>query len=265
MSELRLVIHGAAGRMGQRLIALAAADPDLRVVAALESQAHPDLGRDAGQCAGCDALGVPLSFSLDAEADCLIDFSVPEAAHRVITMCRQRRLPLILATTGLNASDQELVAQAAQSIPLVCAPSMSLAVNLTMKLAGLAAAALRDCRGGADVEIIECHHRFKKDAPSGTALRFGQLISEAMGLTRQVHGRGGQVGQRPHDEIGYHAVRAGDDPGTHTILFGLLGESLELTVRATSRDCYAIGALQAAKFVVQQPAGLYSMFDVLGL
>ena len=115
------------------------------------------------------------------------------------------------------------------------------------------------------MEIIERHHRFKKDAPSGTALRFGQLIADAMGLSRQVHGREGQVGQRPHDELGYHAVRVGDNPGEHTIIFGMLGESLELTVRATNRDCYAVGALQAAKFVVRQPPGIYSMFDVLGL
>ena len=120
---------------------------------------------------------------------------------------------------------------------------MSLAVNLTMKLATIAAAALRDCPGGADVEIIERHHRFKKDAPSGTALRFGELIADAMGLARQVHGRQGQVGQRPHDELGYHAVRVGDNPGEHTIIFGMLGESMELTVRATNRDCYAVGAL----------------------
>ncbi len=142
---------------------------------------------------------------------------------------------------------------------------MSLAVNLTMKLATIAAEALRDCPGGADVEIIERHHRFKKDAPSGTALRFGELIADAMGLSRQVHGRAGQVGQRPHDELGYHAVRVGDNPGEHTIVFGMLGESMELTVRATNRDCYAVGALQAAKFVVGQPPGIYTMFDVLGL
>ena len=160
-----------------------------------------------------------------------------------------------MATTGLSEAQKEQVASAAHQIPLVWAPSMSLAVNLTMKLATIAAEALRDCPGGADVEIIERHHRFKKDAPSGTALRFGQLIADAMGLSRQVHGREGQVGQRPHDELGYHAVRVGDNPGEHTIVFGMLGESMELTVRATNRDCYAVGALQAAKFVVSQPPG----------
>ncbi|MHB8969058.1 MAG: 4-hydroxy-tetrahydrodipicolinate reductase [Pirellulaceae bacterium] len=265
MGTIRLAIHGAAGRMGQRLIALAAADPQLQVVAALESPNHPDLGRDAGQRAGVDPLGVPLTASLDQEVDCVIDFSVPEAAERVAGICRQHNLPLVLATTGLNDAEQQQVASVAADIPLVWAPSMSLAVNLAMKLATLAAGALRNCPGGADVEIIERHHRFKKDAPSGTALRFGQLIADAMGISRQVYGRAGQVGQRPHDEIGYHAVRVGDNPGEHTIIFGMLGESLELTVRATNRDCYAVGALQAAKFIVGRPPGVYSMMDVLGL
>ena len=203
--------------------------------------------------------------TLDADADCVIDFSIPEAAHRIAALCQERRIPLVVATTGLSESQKEQVASAARQIPLVWAPSMSLAVNLTMKLATIAAEALRDCPGGADVEIIERHHRFKKDAPSGTALRFGELIADAMGLSRQVHGRAGQVGQRPHDEIGYHAVRVGDNPGEHTIVFGMLGESMELTVRATNRDCYAVGALQAAKFVVSQPPGIYTMVDVLGL
>jgi 4-hydroxy-tetrahydrodipicolinate reductase len=264
-AKIRLAIHGAAGRMGQRLIALAAADPHLQVVAALESPGHPDLGRDAGQRAGIDALGVPLSVALDRDVDCVIDFSVPDAAYRVAVMCQQHKIPLVLATTGLSETQKDQVAAAATHIPLVWAPSMSLAVNLSMKLATIAAEALRDCPGGADVEIIERHHRFKQDAPSGTALRFGELIAGAMGISRQTHGREGQVGQRPHDEIGYHAVRAGDNPGEHSIIFGMLGESIELTVRATNRDCYAVGALQAAKFVVGRPPGIYTMVDVLGL
>ena len=142
---------------------------------------------------------------------------------------------------------------------------MSLAVNLSMKLATIAAEALRDCPGGADVEILERHHRFKQDAPSGTALRFGELIAEPWGSRGRSHGRQGQVGQRPHDEIGYHAIRVGDNPGEHTIIFGMLGESIELTVNATNRDCYAVGALQAAKFLVGRPPGIYTMVDVLGL
>jgi 4-hydroxy-tetrahydrodipicolinate reductase len=142
---------------------------------------------------------------------------------------------------------------------------MSLAVNLTMKLAETAARALKHCPNGADVEIIERHHRFKEDAPSGTALRFGEIIAEAMGLSHHRHGREGLTGQRSRNEIGYHAVRVGDNPGEHTIVFGMLGETIELTVKASNRDSYAAGALQAAKFVARQSIGLYNMYDVLGL
>ena len=142
---------------------------------------------------------------------------------------------------------------------------MSLAVNLSMKLASIAGAALKDHPSGADVEIIERHHRFKEDSPSGTAPKFGQIIAEAMGQTVHRHGREGRPGQRPHREIGYHAVRVGDNPGEHTIVFGLLGETIELTVRATNRDCYAHGALAAAKFLAGKKPGLYGMSDVLGL
>lgn len=265
MTKIRLAIHGAAGRMGRRLVALGSADPELQIVAALERGDHPELGQDAGQLGGVRALGVRLAADLQAEADALIDFSLPAAADAVIGLCAARRVALVMATTGLEASQTAALRALAAQVPVVWAPSMSLAVNLTMKLAGIAAGALRDVSGGADVEIIERHHRFKKDAPSGTALRFGELIAAQMGQTRQAHGREGIVGERPHDEIGYHAVRAGDNPGEHTILFGLLGESLELTVRASNRDCYAIGALAAAKFVVGRPPGLYTMDDVLGL
>ena len=170
-----------------------------------------------------------------------------------------------MATTGLTDVQKQLVATLAEELPIVWAPSMSQAVNLTMKLATLAAEALKDCPGGADVEIIERHHRFKKDAPSGTALRFGELIANVMGQTEVAHGRDGQVGERPHNEIGYHALRVGDNPGEHTIVFGMLGESIELTVRASNRDCYALGALAAAKYIVQQQPGIHTMVDVLGL
>ena len=142
---------------------------------------------------------------------------------------------------------------------------MSLAVNLAMKLCGTAAAALRGHPSGVDVEIIERHHRYKEDAPSGTALKFGQIIADAMGQSTAAHGRSGRPGERPRDEIGYHAVRVGDNPGEHAIIFGLLGETLEISVRASSRDCYAHGALAAAKFLAGKPPGLYGIQDVLGL
>ncbi len=261
----RIGINGAAGRMGQRLVALAAEDPELEVVAAVEHAAHPKLGTDAGTIAGVGPTGVSLSVGVDQQADAVVDFSVPEATAAILETCLAQQIPLVVATTGLSDELQSRIRDASRSIPLLWAPSMSLAVNLAMKLADTAAQALADHPSGADVEIIERHHRFKEDAPSGTALKFGDIIAAAMGHTEQRHGRSGRPGQRPHQEIGYHAVRTGDNPGEHAIVFGLLGETLEINVRATSRDCYAHGALAAAKFLADKPAGLYSMNDMLGL
>ena len=262
---LQIAINGAAGRMGQRLVALATADPELTVVAAIERAGHPQLGHDAGSLAGAGEIGVLLGTELDKSAEVAIDFSLPAGAGAIVAACCAANLPLVLATTGLDDSQAAVVREAAELIPIVWAPSMSTAVNLAMKAVQMIGGALKDVPGGADVEIIERHHRFKKDAPSGTALKFGRLIAEAMGQTRHVHGRGGDTGERPHDEIGYHALRVGDNTGEHTIVFGMLGETLELTVRYSNRDCYAYGALTAAKFVADKPAGLYTMDDVLSL
>jgi 4-hydroxy-tetrahydrodipicolinate reductase len=251
--------------MGQRLIALAAADKGFAVAAAIDRADHPMLGQDAGFVAGAGALGVKLSATLDSPADVVIDFSSPAGTLAITRTCREQKLPLVVATTGLERAELEEVRAAAAEIPLLWSPSMSLAVNLAMKLSAVAACALKDHPTGVDVEIIERHHRFKEDAPSGTALKFGQIIADVMGQNRQQHGRHGRPGQRPHGEIGYHAVRTGDNPGDHAIIFGLLGETLEISVRATGRDCYAHGALAAAKFLVGKPAGLYGISDVLGL
>jgi 4-hydroxy-tetrahydrodipicolinate reductase len=263
--SIRIAIHGAAGRMGQRIVALAAADKEFSVVAAIDRAGHPKLGEDAGLVAGAGTLGVRLSATLDAAADVAIDFSSPAGTLAIVRTCRERKLPLVVATTGLESDQLAQVRAAAAEIPLLWSPSMSLAVNLAMKLSAIAAGALKDHPTGADVEIIERHHRYKEDAPSGTALRFGEIIKSVMRQEREEHGRHGRPGARSHGEIGYHAVRSGDNPGEHTIIFGLLGETLELTVRANSRDCYAHGALAAAKFLVGKPAGLYGIDDVLGL
>jgi 4-hydroxy-tetrahydrodipicolinate reductase len=260
---LHVAIHGAAGRMGRRLVALAAADPELAVAAALESAGHPSLGEDAGLVAGVGSIGVPVSASLDADADAVIDFSVPAAAEAVAALCVEKGIPLVCATTGLDEAQTQKLRRAAERIPVLWAPNMSLAVNLTMKLAEIAARSLAD--KDADVEILERHHRYKEDAPSGTALKFGQIIAGVMGQTEHRHGREGRPGKRPHGEIGYHAIRAGDDPGQHTIVFAMPGETVELTVRATHRDCYAQGALAAARFLAGKPPGMYAMADVLGL
>ncbi|MDP7020062.1 MAG: 4-hydroxy-tetrahydrodipicolinate reductase [Pirellulaceae bacterium] len=261
----RIAIHGAAGRMGKRLVALGSDDPELAVVAAIERDDHPAIGQDAGAIAGVAPLGVPLGSEIPEGIESVIDFSVPAAAESITRRCLDQRLPLVMATTGLSDEQCDLVRSAADTIPVVWAPNMSLAVNLTMNLTQAAARALRDLPGGADVEVIERHHRYKEDAPSGTALRFGSLIADVMGQDKHQHGREGITGQRTRDEIGYHALRVGDNPGEHTIVFGMLGETIELTVRATNRDCYAMGALAAAKFVAGQPAGVYNMNDVLGL
>jgi 4-hydroxy-tetrahydrodipicolinate reductase len=260
---LRLAIHGAAGRMGKRLIALGSADSSLQISAAIESEKHPQLGADAGLLAGVSALGLPLRADWPDGLQAVIDFSVPQACPNAIALCVERSIPLVVATTGLEDGHMDLIRQAAGQIPICWSPNMSLAVNLTMRLAQQAARVLKDQQ--PDVEILERHHRFKEDSPSGTALKFGQLIADEMGLTEQVHGRHGQVGARKRSEIGYHAIRAGDDPGQHTILFGMMGETIELRVAASNRDCYAQGALAAAKFLACRPAGLYNMLDVLGL
>ena len=265
MLPYRIAVHGAAGRMGRRLIALGSKDPDLSIAAAVEANQHPDLGTDAGILAGIDALGIPICGELRGETDVVIDFSTPVGAENITGICLERRIPLVMATTGLDDRQLELLRKASDLIPLVQAPNMSLAVNLTMKLAEITGRTLKDHPSGADVEIIERHHRYKEDAPSGTALHFGEIIAAVMGQTHHTHGRDGRPGVRPHDEIAYHAVRTGDHPGEHAILFGLLGETIELRVGATSRDCYAQGALAAAKFLAQQSPGLYGMNNVLGL
>jgi 4-hydroxy-tetrahydrodipicolinate reductase len=259
----RIAIHGAAGRMGRRIAALAIESERFDIVAALDAPGHECLGRDVGELAGVGAFGVPVTDKLADAPDVLIDFSLPEGAEAVAQRCAERGVALVCATTGLEPAQTEKLRQTAERVPVLWAPNMSLAVNLTMKLAQVAAEALAE--NDADVEILERHHRFKEDAPSGTALEFGRIIAQAMGQSVHRHGREGRVGKRPHDEIGYHAIRVGDDPGQHTIVFAMPGEAVELTVRATSRDCYAQGALAAARFLVGKPPGMYAMADVLGL
>ena len=262
---MKLAIHGAAGRMGKRVTALANGDPEFTIVAALESANHPSLGKDAGLLAGIGEIGVPLGVVGESDADVVIDFSVPDAAVAAIAHCVRFSRPVVVATTGFDAEQQKYIRKAAQEIPIVWSPSMSTAVNVTMKLVDIAGRSLRDLPSGVDVEIIERHHRFKEDAPSGTALKFGQIVADAMDTTEETHGRSGRPGPRPRDEIGYHAIRAGDNPGEHTIVFGMLGETIELRVAATNRDCYAQGALMAAKWLSDKKPGLYDINDVLGL
>jgi 4-hydroxy-tetrahydrodipicolinate reductase len=270
-SSLRLVVHGAAGRMGRRVVAAAVADSRVQLVAAIDRAGGPHSGEDAGVLAGVGSLGVPVTADWDEPADVIIDFSLPGAVAGIARLAMERKVPLVVATTGMDTEDLAAVEKARESIPVLVSPSMSLAVNVAMDLVGRAGRLLGRVGGRTDVEIIECHHHHKEDAPSGTALKFGQIVGEAMlhdhppGEAKVAHGREGRVGARPVGEIGYHAVRAGDNPGEHTILFGMDGESLSVNVRASSRDCYAHGAVAAAVFLIGQKPGSYSMRDVLGI
>lgn len=252
--------------MGRRVVALASEDPNFEIVAGIEHEASPFLGQDVATVAGLAPSGLALSERWPDEARVVIDFSLPTAVDDCVANCVDHKLPLVVATTGLSAEQKQGLVEAAASIPIVWAPSMSMAVNLAMKLTQQITETLHDVAGGVDIEILERHHRFKADAPSGTALRFGELIAEKLhGQTQHVHGREGETGQRSRNEIGYHAIRVGDNPGEHTIVFGMMGERIELNVAASNRDCYASGALAAAKWLLDKPIGLYNMFDVLGL
>jgi 4-hydroxy-tetrahydrodipicolinate reductase len=263
--KTHIAINGACGRMGLRLVALAAEDPGLVVVAAVDSPASPLQGRDAGTVAGIDTLGVPITpdIPLNARVDAVIDFSSPAGTMAVLKTCVDRKLPLVVATTGHEPEQIAEINAAAHATAVLFAPNMSLVVNLLFKLTRVTAEALAG--KGFDVEIVERHHRFKKDSPSGTAAHFAKIVQQGMGQTHVRHGREGIVGERPASEIGVHAVRAGDNVGEHTIIFSALGETLELVHKGYSRDSYARGALLAGKFLAGKGAGTYTMADVLGL
>ena len=263
--KTHIAINGAAGRMGQRLIHLCQQDPDLVLAAALEAPGHPLVGRDVGEVCGLGRLGVSVADQLPAGGlvEVLIDFSMPEGTMTVLPACAARRIPLVVATTGHTPQQKRDIEEAAHETAVLMAPNMSLSVNVLFQLVKQAAGLLAG--KDFDVEIVERHHRFKKDSPSGTALHFARIVQEAMGQKELRHGREGLVGERPRQEIGMHALRVGDNVGEHTIVFSTLGETLELTHRGHTRDSYARGALLAAKFLAGKPAGWYGMEDVLGL
>jgi 4-hydroxy-tetrahydrodipicolinate reductase len=262
--RIHIAINGACGRMGQRLVALAKDDPQLRLVAAVAGATNPHQGKDAGEVAGCGHLGVPIRHDLPVglRIDALVDCSAPAGTMAVLPVCVDRRVPIVIATTGHSDGQKADIGAAAHHTAVLVAPNMSPVVNLLSKLVRLAAEALN--RKGFDAEIVERHHRFKKDAPSGTAVRFAEIIREVQG-GHSVHGREGLVGERKPDKIGIHAVRGGDNVGEHTIIFTTIGETLELVHKGHNRDSYARGALLAAKFLANRPAGRYTMNDVLGL
>lgn len=254
-------MQGATGRMGTRIIQLLIEDPSLQLGAAIDREGHPRLGDDAGEILGLGGrLGVPLRSSLEDPIDVLIDFSTPAGTHVAAKACAERGVALVVGTTGFEAAEKAAIEAYADRIPILISSNFSKAVNLLFRLAGEAAKALGD---SADIEIVERHHHFKKDAPSGTALRIAEVVGDAIGSRSYAHGRHGLVGERPKGEIGLHALRTGDNPGEHTVVFGLMGECLELSHRALNRDGFARGAIDAAKFLAGKPPGLYTMADLL--
>jgi 4-hydroxy-tetrahydrodipicolinate reductase len=260
-----IAVNGACGRMGQRIVQLAHEDADLKLGVALDAPGHPAQTKDIGELAGLGALGVQVGSAIPIEqrVDVAIDFSVPEASLALLKTCVDRKIPIVIGTTGFSAGQKAEVEAAAHYTAVLQSPNLSLVVNVLFKLVREAALALKE--RGFDAEIIERHHRYKKDSPSGTALQFARIIQEAWGDHPLRHGREGLVGERPAREIGMHAVRAGDNVGEHTILFSTLGETMELVHKGHTRDAYVRGALQAAKFLANRPAGRYTMADVLGL
>jgi 4-hydroxy-tetrahydrodipicolinate reductase len=262
---MNIAICGAAGRMGCAITRLFPTENDLKLVAAMECHDHPAIGRDAGELAGAGEMGVQIRVGLEMEPDVLIDFSLPQATRSVVHLCRERRIPMVIGTTGLSDDDRAELNRTAEVVPCVYSPNMSAGVNLLFELAPKVAAMLGEAY---DVEIVEMHHRHKKDAPSGTALRLGERIAEGRGTTLDadgVFGREGPVGERPSGQIGIHAVRGGDVFGDHFVVFAGPGERVELVHKASSREALARGALRAARYVLGRAPGLYSMRDVLGL
>jgi 4-hydroxy-tetrahydrodipicolinate reductase len=260
---IRIAVHGATGRMGKRVCDLVRQDAALKLSAALASPSSKALGQDVGVVAGFGACGILVDSALPTDLDAVIDFSSPEACLEIVAQSAKRGIPVVVATTGFTVEQKSEVESAAKKTALLIAANCSLVVNVLMKLTETAGQTLRG--RDFDVEIIERHHRFKADAPSGTALAFAQILQSTMGLDVQRHGREGITGVRPRNEIGLHAVRAGDNVGEHTIIFSTLGETMELVHKGHSRDSYAKGAIAAARFLAGKPPGLYSMADVLGI
>ena len=262
---VRIIVNGAAGRMGRAIIALAQEDPDLKIVGAIEADDHPDLGKDAGAAAGVSSLDVPITSDLAsaiAEADVVVDFSERRSTLACVEVACRAGKAVVIGTTWFSDEEIARVKKAAEAIAVVLSPNMSMGVNVLFKIAEETARKLK----GYDIEIFEVHHNRKKDAPSGTARRLGQIVASATGrdISRDaVYGREGFVGERKPNEIGLHAARAGDIVGEHTVIFAGPGERIELTHRAHSRNTFASGALRAARFAAASPPGFYAMADVL--
>ncbi len=265
---IKVIVSGAAGRMGRRIVGAVRDTHGVELGGAIEAAGHPDVGKDAGLLAGVGQLGIKIDSNLDAliaSGDVIIEFTNPQVSITHLEKAAAAGKAMVIGTTGFTDEQIERINESARKIPVVFSPNMSVGVNLTFKVLEIIAKTLGD---DYDVELIEAHHHFKQDAPSGTALKMAQVVAKALGRDLDkvgVYGRHGIIGKRKPDEIGIHTVRGGDIVGTHTVLFAGTGESIELTHRAQSRDTFAKGAVRAAEFVVAAKAGLYDMCDVLGL
>jgi len=260
---ISIAINGAAGRMGRRLVALATEDQQLQLVAAIEHAGHSLLGQDAGTVAAVEPQGVVLAEPPACQCDVLIDFALPVATVAAISACVDSGAAMVIGTTGLSDSDHQKIDQAAKHIAILQSPNMSLAVNLMFALAGQVAKRLGD---DYDIEITESHHRYKKDAPSGTAKGIVSAICDATGKNLNqdvIFGRHGPDVPRQRGQIAVHAMRLGDVVGEHTVRYATLGERLEIHHVAMTRDIFARGALAAARWIAHKPAGRYHMQDML--
>ncbi len=263
---IQVGISGAVGRMGKTLVQLINENEGLALAAGIEAAGNQALGQDIGELSGIGPRSIALTDDLDvlARVDVVIDFTVPDATLALAQRCAELGKAMVIGTTGLTPEQLDHLNSFAQRTPIFVSPNMSVGVNLSMHLIRLAAEALGDT---VDVEVIEAHHRHKIDAPSGTALRIGEVLAEALHrdlATDAIYGREGITGARERNTIGFSTVRGGDIVGEHTVLFAGEGERLEITHRAHSRTNFAQGALRAAEFIVAQPAGWYDMSDLLG-
>ncbi len=265
---IKIGVAGAAGKMGSRIAALSKEYEGLKLEAAFERAGHKDIGKDIGTVIGMGETGITLADGIGKivdKVDMIIDFTSIESTKQNLKTAASRGKAMVIGTTGFSADDLKEISPLTSQIPCVMASNMSLGVNLLLKVLQDVAKVLGD---DYDIEIVEAHHRMKKDAPSGTALKMAQVIAAAVGRNLDevaVYARKGIIGQRTKKEIGIQTVRAGDIVGEHTVLFGGLGERIEITHKASSRDTFARGALRAALWLASKPAGLYDMQDVLGL
>ncbi len=260
---INIAINGVCGRMGSGIAALVAEDKDLKLVAALESEKHPYIGKDLGSIIGQNQDGVIISNELKGSPDVLIDFTSPDSTLVRLKTCIENRIAMVIGTTGLDDKQMEQVDEASGKIACLVSPNMSIGVNLLFSLVEMASKVLGE---KSDIEIVEAHHRFKKDAPSGTALKIAEKICNVTGQKIDdvaIYGRKGITGERPQEQICIHSIRSGDIVGEHTVIFGNIGERLELVHKAQTRDSFVMGAIRAAKFLAGKSPGLYRMEDVL--